>query len=187
MKKSLAVLALVFCFMTLNSFTLSNRTNTAKEEKVNWISITEAVALSKKEPRKIIVDIYADWCGWCKKMDKTTYSNPDIAEYLNEKYYAVKFDAEYKEPITVGGETFRYKSGGSRGGVHELAQTLLEGQMSLPSAVVLDDKLSKLTIIPGYQDVEMMDKALHYFGDGYYDKGIKWGVYEKNYRSRIKN
>ncbi|OWY23497.1 DUF255 domain-containing protein [Sphingobacteriales bacterium UPWRP_1] len=183
MKKTVFALALVICFATFNSFTISN---SAKDGKVNWISMSQAIELAQKEPRKIIVDVYADWCGWCKKMDKTTYSHPAIADYLNEKYYAVKFDAESKEPITVGAETFRYKQTG-RGGVHELAQTLLEGQISLPSAVVLDEKLSKLTIIPGYQDVEMMDKALHYFGDGYYDKGIKWGVFEKNYRPRIKN
>ena len=117
-------------------------------------------------------------------MDKTTFQHPDVAEYINEKYYAVKFDSETKEPITVGNETFRYRSD-SRGGVHELALSLLEGQINLPSVVVLDHELSKLTIIPGFMEPKEMDMALRYFGDGYYDKNIKWGVFEKNFRSQI--
>ncbi len=184
MKQIALSFALVFCLVAFNSFTLPNSTGNAKGEKVNWVSITEAIALAKKEPKKIIVDVYADWCGWCKKMDKTTFQHPDVAEYINEKYYAVKFDSETKESITVGNETFRYKKD-SRGGVHELALSLLEGQINLPSVVVLDHELSKLTIIPGFMEPKEMDMALRYFGDGYYDKNIKWGVFEKNFRSQI--
>lgn len=175
MKQILLSFALVFSLLSLNSFTLPNSAGKPKGEKVNWVSIIEAIELAKTDPKKIIIDVYADWCGWCKKMDKTTFQHPEIAEYINDKYYAVKFDSESKETITVGNDVFRFRSD-SRGGVHELALTLLDGQINLPSVVVLDHQLSKLTIIPGYMEPRDMDKALRYFGDGYYDKNIKWGV-----------
>ena len=58
--------------------------------QVRWVSFSEAVELSKKEPRKILIDIYTDWCGWCKKMDATTYGDGAVVEYINRHFYAVK-------------------------------------------------------------------------------------------------
>ena len=66
----------------------------AQESKVKWYTFEEAVELNKAEQRKIFIDVYTDWCGWCKKMDATTFNSPEIAKILNEEYYAVKFDAE---------------------------------------------------------------------------------------------
>ncbi len=63
---------------------------------VQWITWEEAMELSKTEPRKIVVDVYTDWCGWCKKMDKATFQDEEIVEYINENYYAIKFNAEMR-------------------------------------------------------------------------------------------
>ena len=101
----------------------------AQDAKVKWISIEEAEKLNKQEPRKIMVDVYTDWCGWCKKMDKETFSHPVIAEYINKNYYAVKLDAEGKDEITFSGTTYKFIAQGSRG-YHELAAGLLNGKMS---------------------------------------------------------
>ncbi len=162
-----------------------NKDKKDETKKVEWLTMEEAMKRAEKEPRRIIVDVYADWCGWCKKMDKTTFQHPDIAEYMNEKYYAVKLDAESKEVMTIAGKDYKYFKQGKRG-AHELALTLLDGNMSLPSVVLLEPDLTKITIIPGYIDPPMMDQALHYFGEGFFDKGIKWPIFEKNYKSKIK-
>ena len=97
----------------------------AQESAVKWYSIEEAVALAQKSPRPIFVDTYTDWCGWCKKLDKDTFSHPVIAEILNNKYYAVKFDAEGKEPVVFQGRKF--VNDGSLGKTHQLAYALLQG------------------------------------------------------------
>ena len=73
---------------------------------VKWYSIEEAAALATTSPRPIFVDAYTDWCGWCKRLDKDTFSHPVIAEILNTKYYAVKFNAESKEPVIFQGRNF---------------------------------------------------------------------------------
>ncbi|MGB1242129.1 MAG: thioredoxin family protein, partial [Chitinophagales bacterium] len=67
--------------------------------KVNWISMEDLPAAMDKEPRKVLVDLYTGWCGWCKRMDKNTFSYPEIASYINENFHAVKFNAEQQENI----------------------------------------------------------------------------------------
>jgi uncharacterized protein YyaL (SSP411 family) len=78
-----------------------------KGEKVKWLTVAEMQAAYSKNPKPILVDVYTTWCGWCKVMDKQTYSNEKVAAYINEKYYAVKFDAESKEPVEVERKAIR--------------------------------------------------------------------------------
>ena len=73
-------------------------------EKVKWYTFEEAVDLSKNNPKKLFIDVYTDWCGWCKRMDQNTFTHPVIAKYLNENFYAVKFNAESTKPIDFTGK-----------------------------------------------------------------------------------
>ena len=66
--------------------------------QVNWLSFEDAVNSSQQEQRKIFIDVYTDWCGWCKKMDATTFSDPEVVEILQNKFYHVKFNAEQRDP-----------------------------------------------------------------------------------------
>ncbi|HCY80556.1 MAG TPA: thioredoxin family protein, partial [Xanthomarina gelatinilytica] len=72
----------------------------------NWVTLEEAVALQKKNPKKIMIDAYTNWCGPCKMLDKNTFKNKDVADYVNKHYYAVKFNAEGNETINFKGNTF---------------------------------------------------------------------------------
>src|SRR5210317_1574139 len=92
-----------FALLLLLSLTVS----TNAQEKIQWMSIEEAYALTLTEaaPKKIFIDVYTDWCGWCKRMDKATFQNPEVAAYMNAHYYNVKFDAEQKEAIEMLGNT----------------------------------------------------------------------------------
>ncbi len=170
-------------FLLLSSFGWGDKK--AKERtKVNWMTFEEAIAASKEEPKRILVDIYADWCGWCKRMDRDTYGHEDIAEYINDNFYAIKFNAEQREPITIGGETYEYYQQGRRG-AHELALALLDGQMGLPSTVFLDRTFSKEQVVPGYLAPRDMDGVLHYFAEGYAAKHIPYAMFERKFKSKI--
>ena len=63
-----------------------------QSQEINWISLEEVVEFQKTEPKNVIIDVYTNWCGPCKLMDKNTFSNPEIVSYINKNYYAVKFN-----------------------------------------------------------------------------------------------
>ncbi len=151
------------------------KTQDAKAEKIEWLTIEEAVKKMEKTPRKVVIDVYTDWCGWCKKMDQSTFSDPAVAAYINKNYYAVKLNAESKEPIHVMNKTYSYNPEHK---VHELAIAFLQGQMSYPSTVYLDEQLRILSPVPGYLDVPTFSKILRFFGDDNHKK-MSWQEYEK--------
>ena len=138
-------------------------------QEVNWLSIEEAYAQSKTENKPILVDVYTDWCGWCKRMDKDTYSKTDIANYINSNFLPVKFNAEQKDSVTIMNHTFKFIAQGRRG-YHELAAALLNGKLSYPATVFLNDKFEMITVVPGYQDEKGFDVILNYIEGGHYAK-----------------
>ncbi|WP_421806788.1 thioredoxin family protein [Flagellimonas sp.] len=149
----------------------------AQAQDINWISWEEAVQLSQTDaqPKKIFVDVYTDWCGWCKKMDKDTFQNPQVSQYMQNNFYMVKMDAEGKDPIQYQGKTFKFVPSGRRG-YHELAAALLQGKMSYPTVVFLDENFNMLSPVPGYQKVEPFMQIAKYFGDNIY-KDKDWQSY----------
>ena len=126
---------------------------------VKWYTIQEAFTLTKTEPKKIIIDVYTDWCSWCKVMDKNTYENQIIAAYLNDKFYPVKFNAEQKEDVVVNGTTYKFVASGSRG-YHELAAALLNGQLGYPSTVFLDEETRMIQPVQGYLQPRQFDEII---------------------------
>lgn len=150
---------------------------TAHAQDIQWISWEEAVQLSQTDaqPKKIFVDVYTDWCGWCKKMDKNTFQHPDVSKYMQDNFYMVKMDAEGKDPIEYQGRIFKFVPSGRRG-YHELAAALLQGKMSYPTVVFLDEQLNMLSPVPGYQQVEPFMQIAKYFGDNIY-KDKDWQSY----------
>nr|WP_299346673.1 DUF255 domain-containing protein [Allomuricauda sp.] len=146
-------------------------------QNVQWISWEEAVELAQTDanPKKIFVDVYTDWCGWCKKMDKDTFQNAEVAAYMKANFYMVKMDAEGKESIDYQGKTFKFIPSGRRG-YHELAAALLQGKMSYPTVVFLDEDLNMLSPVPGYQKAKPFLQIARYFGDNIY-KDQDWQTY----------
>ena len=131
---------------------------------IQWHSMQEALVLNAKLPRKFIIDVYTDWCGWCKVMDKSTFTDTSVAHLINKYYYAVKFNAEGNDTIVMQGNTFVNTNAGKRGGTHPLAQSLLNGKMSYPTTVYLDENLAMLSPVAGYLKPEDINPILKYFG-----------------------
>lgn len=149
-------------------------------QDVKWYSIEEAIALNNKEPRKLMIDVYTDWCGWCKQMDKNTFSNSIVATYLNTNYYPVKFNAEQKEDVNILNETFKYVPEGR--GYHELAAALLNGQMSYPSVVFMNEQNQIFHVQKGYVEAPQFDRILRFIGDDAY-KNSSYEDWNAQYKS----
>lgn len=146
---------------TKNTKIVNKKQEVASSGKINWKTIAEVEQLMKTKPKKVLVDAYTSWCGWCKRMDKNTFQHPEIARYVNENFYAIKFDAETKETISFKGKDFKFVKGG-RKGHNELAKFLLKGRLSYPTISFLNENLDLINAFPGYKAPNDFDALLNY-------------------------
>jgi thioredoxin-related protein len=151
----------------------------AKIVQVNWMTLEEAVEKNKTEKRKIFIDVYTDWCGWCKRMDETTFSDYRVAEYLNKNFYVVKFNAEQQQDIVFKNKTYHFKKVGTRG-YHELAAEWLNNRLSYPTVVFLNEEMELIQPLPNYVEAARFETIITYFGTNSYKK-TPWETYEKNF------
>ena len=151
---------------------------------IKWLSFEEAALLNKKQPKKFLIDIYTEWCGWCKKMDAATYTNPDIIQYVNKNFYTVKMDAEMDRTIVYKGDSLKLLPGG-RKGTHELALRFMQGKASYPTTVFLDEQMQLLTPVPGYMTPQGIEPILKYFGENKYID-TQWEDYMKSFVNTFK-
>jgi thioredoxin-related protein len=136
--------------------------------QIEWLSWEEATERQQQKPKKLLVDVYTDWCGWCKQMDKKVFAQPAIAEYISEHFYAVKLNAEQRDDIEYAGHTFVFDPSLTRRGAHTLAVSLLDGKLSFPSIVYLDEETKRITVSPGFKPADNFIHELTYIAGGHY-------------------
>ncbi len=151
------------------------KNKTIQSEKIHWLSFEEAVNLNTLKPKKIYIDVYTNWCVWCKKMDQVDFENPKIIEEMNRDYYPVKLNAETRDSIRFDQHVFKYLT---QYRANEFALALLHGQMSYPTTVILDQDKKILSRIPGYMEANQLEEILNYFGQNNHLK-YTWNQYQK--------
>ncbi|GAB5419266.1 MAG: thioredoxin fold domain-containing protein [Crocinitomicaceae bacterium] len=174
----------LFCFAVTFLFTNESFAQEESEsDGINWISFEEALEASKTEPKMWFIDIYTDWCGWCKRMDASTFQDSLIIEEINANYYAVKLDGECKDDIVVGDRTYSFIASGRRG-YNELPAELMGGKMSYPTYVFLNEDLGVLTAVPGYKGREDMLPIIEFCTDYDSNNPVDYQSYMETYESR---
>jgi len=153
--------------------------NPLAAQQIEWMSLEEAVEKAEKEPRKIFIDIYTEFCTYCKKMDKETFANQYIAKYLNENYYPVKLDAQQRNDITFKDRIYKYVNRGGQNSYHELAAAIMKGRLSYPTIVFLDEEQDIIQSIPGYRDPFEFELFMQYFGENLH-KETPWSSFRRN-------
>lgn len=169
----------VFFFLVAATLFLSF---SEKETEIKWMTVEEAEKANAENPKRWLIDVSTVWCGWCKKMDKTTFQDPKIVEYVNEHFYAVKLDGEEKKTINFNGKDYNFVDNGRRG-YHELPAALMNGQMSYPTVVFLTKNQQTITPVAGYQTKEDFHKAISYINDLNLNSPISFEEYGKTYQS----
>ncbi len=139
-------------------------------QSVNWLTIEEAVKKSQEQPKKLFVDVYTDWCGWCKRMDNNTFKDPEVVEYLNNHFYAVKLDGEEPDTISIDGKDYINPNPGGRRSYHQLPQLFLQGRMAFPSFVFFTHELQTVMVARGYQQPEQLLLMLRFIHEEHYQR-----------------
>lgn len=183
MRKLSLLIGLLICFVG----------KVSAQEEIHWMSMDEALAAQKKEPKKIFMDAYTDWCGPCKLMEKKTFHNEDVINYINKHYYAVKFNAEGREKITYHNFTYtnpKYdpERKGKRNYQHLFAHALkIQGY---PCIVFFDKKSDVIQPVIGYQKPKELEIYLKMVASDDY-KNIttqkSWEKYQKNFKHTFEN
>lgn len=152
--------------------------------KIKWLSWEEMVALNEKKPKKIFVDFYTSWCGWCKVMDKNTFEDSMVAEIMMRDFYCVKFDAERRDTITFMNKKWNFIPGG-RNGYHELAAYFMQNQLSYPTFTVLTSDYKLITPLKGYIQVPQFEPVIDFLGKDYWkpESGKNIDQYKQEYKS----
>ncbi len=167
-------------------------TQEPKEVEINWMSFEEAITAQKKEPKKIMMDAYTKWCGPCKLLDRKTFHNPDLVAYVNEHYYAVKFNAEGDETITFKGNTFTNPGYDPTKATRRNASHQLSGYFRInayPTILFLDENAEVLTPIKGYYTPAQLEIYLKLFAQDDFKKiktAEEWQTYQDNFINTFK-
>lgn len=163
---------LLFTLLITSSF-VPDTTNNSDDGIIHWMTWEEAMEANKITPKKMFVDVYTEWCGYCKKMDQFTFKDADVMAALREDFYAIKFDAEQKEVISYKGMDYEFEPGGRRG-AHQLAKALLDGRMAYPSFAYLDENTNIIMASPGYKKPAQILGELGYIStDSYKEMNLE--------------
>jgi thioredoxin-related protein len=156
-------------------------------QQIQWISLEEAIAAQKITPKKIFMDVYTDWCGPCKLLDKKTFQNPDVSKYISEHYYAVKFNAEGQEEINFFNQTYTNPSYDpnrkGRNGTHQFTQYL--GVKGYPTMVFFSENGAPIMPVVGYLKPQQLELYLKMIKQGDYQVFSKPEDFEKYQKSFI--
>lgn len=152
--KALTALFAIFLIQAALTSAQPKQTNSIADSKIQWVALDDLQELNKKEPRKVFIDIYATWCGPCKLMDKKTFADPTIVQYVNDHYYAVKLNGEGKKQVNIFGKTMTEA---------ELAYSFqIRGY---PSIVFMDESMQPYEPVAGYIPAQNFIKMLKQFNE----------------------
>ncbi len=175
-----------FLFLIFISLCLS--VSSLAQDKIHWITMNQLEVAMAKEPKKVLIDVYTNWCGPCKMMMSQTFSNSEIITYVNDNFYAVKFNAEGNEAFTFLGVNYVNKSfnpanANRRNGTHDFTQAIapVNGRIAYPTLVYLDENSQIISPVQGFWKSREYLPLIHFIGEEVYKSSSSFDSYKSNY------
>lgn len=139
------------------------------QAQVEWQSVENASQVDVNTNKKLFfIDFSTSWCGWCKKMDRETFSDPVVSAILNKYYVPVHFDAEGKAEFTWNGQKYAgaKASVNGRPATHPFTVAVLGQKLGYPSFALFSKDRKLIQILQGYQSAYDFQMVLWYFANG---------------------
>ena len=133
---------------------------------VSWVAWDTGLQQARQRQKPVLVDVYTQWCGWCRRMDRDVYTRDEVRDYLSQKFVTVKLDAEEPEAARYDGKAFTSRT---------LAAYFRV--TSYPTTLFLKPDGEHLVSVPGYVEPEKFLLLLRYIGDGHLERGVTWEDY----------
>lgn len=172
MKRILIVMLIVFissCANSKNDTKASTKeSNSNLSHSIKWYNIEEGLKAVKKHEKPAIVDFYADWCVWCKKLEENVFNKPVISQYLSENFIMIRLDTESNDPVNYKGNNMSPQELSSYFGV-----------TGLPTLLFLDKKGEPVTKLPGYIEPDTFFSLIKYMNAECYNKKVDFNDYKK--------
>jgi thioredoxin-related protein len=149
---------MIACGTILAGLILSGIAATTSAE-IKWTGFDNSIAQARKEKKPVLIDVYTDWCRWCKVMDSKTYAKQEVADFVSRRFIAVKMNGESRKKVTYQGAKYEER---------ELAMKL--GARGFPSTVFLDPEGVRIGSQPGYIQADDFLRMLRYVESGAYKK-----------------
>lgn len=128
-------------------------------KELKWYSFTEGLKIAEAEKKKVLIDVYTDWCEWCKKMDEEVYANSTVKKYIASKFILVKLNAESEKKHIFRGREYS-----------EMELSYIFGVEGFPTTIFIREDMQPITAVPGYFPADVFMKILTFIGDDYYMK-----------------
>ena len=134
-----------------------------------WMTWNAGLKRAAEVQRPVLVDVYTDWCGWCKRMDRDVYSRAEIRDYLGRHFVTVRLNAESADPASYAGRQYNGRTLAMKFGIS-----------GYPTTVFLRAGGEHLVNVPGYVPADQFLLLLRYIGDGHMDRGESFEAFARN-------
>ncbi|HPH15663.1 MAG TPA: thioredoxin family protein [Bacteroidales bacterium] len=173
----------LFLLILLSLFAIVSFSQAVVNKSINWIPFEQALVKSKQDGKPVFLDVYTDWCGYCKRMDATTFQDTSVIRYINQHFHAAKLNAETTKPIQFRDSVYTNSKfvEGQRATSHDVVMVLTGNRPSYPTIVYILESKGIIAPVPGMQTVETIQPFLFYFGEKVYEITNLWEAFYKGY------